>query len=236
MAKTSRVLVVPDLHAPASHPKAFDFVRSIQDAWQTDRTVFLGDAMDLHAMSYHAKEAGLPNALDEVSEAREQLQPFYDHFNRGKVDFLIGNHDDLICRKAVDAEIPAEWIKPVKEVFGMPKNWKITERFGRVVIDNVQYKHGDSGAGGATPAIAQARAAFMSTVIGHFHASFGTHYHANDNMRIFGCDAGCLSDTAHLAQKYGKKYSKRPINGMAVIIDGIHSYNEVMPRPNKGVK
>ena len=130
MAKTSRVLVVPDLHAPAIHPKAFDFVRKIQDEWQTDRTVFIGDAMDLHAMSYHQKELGTKRILDEVGEAMEQLQPFYDHFSTGKVDFLVGNHDDLICRKAVDAEIPCEWLKPMKDIFGMPKNWKVTERFG----------------------------------------------------------------------------------------------------------
>ena len=68
MTKTERVLVVPDLHAPAIHPKAFDFVRQIQDDWQTDRTVFLGDAMDLHAMSYHQKELGTKRIIDEVEE------------------------------------------------------------------------------------------------------------------------------------------------------------------------
>ena len=40
------VLVVPDLHAPAIHPNALGFVKSVQDYWQTNKTVFLGDNFD----------------------------------------------------------------------------------------------------------------------------------------------------------------------------------------------
>ena len=231
----ARVLVVPDLHSPAIHPLAFDFVRRIQDDWQTDRTVFLGDIFDLHACSYHAKELGTPRALAEVEQAHDAMRPFYDHFSSGKVDMLVGNHDALIMRKASDAEIPEEWLKPIKEVFGMPKNWKVTERFGRVLCDNVQYKHGE-GSGGNTPAINQAKQAMRSTVIGHFHAAFGVNWYACDDMRIFGASAGSLGDSTHLAQKYGMKYVKRPILGMAVVIDGTHCFCECMPVKNRGVK
>ncbi len=235
MTKTERVLVVPDLHAPAIHPKAFDFVRQIQDDWQTDRTVFLGDIWDAHAASYHQKELGTSRILDEADEAMEQLQPFFNHFNTGKVDCLVGNHDDLICRKAVDAEIPSEWIKPVKDILGMPKNWRVTERYGTVLIDGVAYRHGDAGAGGQTPAITQAKQAMRSTVIGHFHAAFGVNWYACDAMRIFGMSAGSLCDPTHLMQKYGKKFTKRPILGMGVVLDGTHAYAEVMPNANRGV-
>ncbi len=78
------------------------------------------------------KRLGTPRALAEVEEAHLAMTKFYDHFNTGKVDVLVGNHDALIMRKASDAEIPEEWLKPIKEVFGMPKNWRVTERFGRV--------------------------------------------------------------------------------------------------------
>jgi hypothetical protein len=231
----SRVLVIPDLHAPAIHPAAFDFVRSLQDEWQTDRTVFIGDAFDLHSVSYHAKEMGLPNALQEVVEAKDQMQPFYDHFSSGKVDYMVGNHCALIMRKAVDACIPEEWIRPIKEIFGMPKNWKIHERYARCQVDGVQYLHGDSSPGGNTPALAHAVKSFQSTVIGHFHASFGVNWYANDNMRIFGCNVGSLCDSSHLAQKYGRKYTKKPILGAAVVIDG-SPYCEPLLLPNRGVR
>ena len=56
-----------------------------------------------------------------------------------------------------------------------------------------------------------------STVIGHFHAAFGTFWYACDAMRIFGMSAGSLCDSTHLMQKYGKKYTKRPILGMGVV-------------------
>ena len=232
----SRVLVIPDLHSPAVHPLAFDFVRQIQDDWKTERTVFLGDIFDLHACSYHAKELGTPRALAEVDEAHERMQPFYEHFSTGRVDFLVGNHDALICRKAVDAEIPEEWIRPIKDIFGMPKNWRVTKRYGTVLCDGVAYRHGDAGAGGQTPAIAQAKQAMRSTVIGHFHAAFGVHWYACDAMRIFGCSAGSLCDPSHLQQRYGRRYAKRPILGMAVVIDGTHCFCEVMPVKNRGVK
>ena len=232
----STVLVIPDLHAPAVHPAAFDFVLEVAEAYAPiDRVVFLGHAYDLHAMSYHAKEAGMPTALDEVEQAREQLQPFYDHFSTGRVDYMIGNHDWLIMRKAVDANIPENWIKPIKSIFGFPKNWRIHPRFGRVLIDGVQYRHGE-GLGGATPALAQAKASMRSTVIGHFHASLSVNYYASEDVRLFGLSAGSLCDSSSLAMKYGVKYAKRPLLGMGVVVDGVHAYAEVMPLKNRGVK
>lgn len=225
-----------DLHAPAIHPKAFDFVRTIQDAWQTDRTVFIGDAFDFHAMNYHAKEAGCPTAILELEEAHEQLQPFYDHFNTGKVDYMVGNHDALVMRKAVDAGIPEDWLKPIKELTGMPNNWKVHERYATCVIDGVAYKHGDGGPGGKTPALANAERGFRSTVIGHFHGAFGVNWYSNDVMRVFGMNVGCLADSTHLAQKYGRRYIKKPILGMGVVIDGDYPICEVMPLTNKGVR
>lgn len=231
----SRVLIVPDLHAPAIHPKAFDFIRSLQDEWATELTVFLGDAFDLHSLSVHAKEAGMPNSLLEADQAIEQMQPWYDHFSDGEVHYLTGNHCARILRTAVDSAIPEEWVKPIKEVFQMPYNWQVVERFGNVQIDGVRYAHGDASPGGKTPSFAYCQQLFQSCVIGHFHSAFGVNWYCNDNMRIFGFNAGCLVDANHLASKYGQRYVKKPILGSGVVIDGI-PYAEPLLLPNKGVK
>lgn len=230
------VLAIPDLHAPCIHAKAFDFVKSLADEYQPDRVVFLGDAYDFAAASYHQQAAELPCVVTEWEEAQRQLQPFFEFFGSGKVDFLIGNHDALLARRATDSGLPEKWLRPPRELFGMPKNWKITERFGTVVIDGVAYRHGDAGPGGQFPALAHAKQNFQSTVLGHFHQAFGVQWYVNRNMRVFGCCAGSLADSDHLAHAYGRKFNRKPILGAAIIQDGMHCFCEVLPIKNKGVR
>ena len=225
------VLVVPDLHAPAIHPNALDFVKSIQDYWQTTQTVFLGDNFDFHRLSFHPSEPRSDGAWREHQLSLEALEPWYQHFK--KATYLVGNHCSMVARRAVDSGIPEEWLKPKRELFGMPKGWKIIERFGTHRIDGVAYRHGDTPPGGQFPALAHAKLNFESTVLGHYHGAFGVQYFANRQKIIFGCQAGSLCDEQHIVQKYGRSFSKRPILGCAVIIDGEHAICEKMPLPNK---
>ena len=99
-------------------------------------------------------------------------------------------------------------------------------------IDGVMYRHGDKGRGGAMPAYANAQSEFCSVIQGHFHASAGVLWGANHNLRYFGMQVGCGVDYRKEAMKYGVKYSKKPVLGCGVCIDGV-PYFEPMDLGNK---
>ena len=62
----TRVLVIGDVHEPAAHPGYLAFCQYLEDKWEPDRVVFIGDLLDMHAVSFHASEPDAPGAEDEA--------------------------------------------------------------------------------------------------------------------------------------------------------------------------
>ena len=52
----ARVLAIGDLHEPATHPGYLDFCLDLYEVWDCDTVVFLGDIVDHHNISFHAKD------------------------------------------------------------------------------------------------------------------------------------------------------------------------------------
>ena len=222
-----RVLCIPDLHAPCIAganckccSNALDWVRSLQDYWQTDATVYLGDMVDHHRISMHESEPDSQGALHEHEEALEQLQPWYNHFKKAVV--LTGNHDALVHRQAASAGLPAKYIRSLKEFLEMPKGYKVVERWGSHIIDDVMYFHGDTGPGGqGIPAFRHAMLQFRSVVQGHHHTACGIQHFVNSGgKRIWGMQCGSLACPNDLTTRYARKFSKAPVLAAAVVIDG----------------
>ncbi len=212
----SRVLVVGDIHAP------FDLDGYLQHCIDTYRkyncnsVVFIGDIIDNHYSSYHETD---PNGLsggEELSMAIKRIRPYYEAFPKATV--ITGNHDRMIMRKAFSSAIPKEWIKPYNDVLGTPE-WEWTER---IVIDDVQYIHGEAGT-----ARSKCKADLMSTVQGHLHTQCYTEYVVGANFKVFGVQVGCGIDHDSYALAYAKR-GKKPAIACAVVIDGKTVINELM--------
>jgi len=218
-----RILLVPDLHLPAEHPQAFDFIRDLQDQWQTTSTIFLGDMYDMACAGVHEKLPGAKSAKDEYEEALGLAEKWYDHFSTGPVHYLVGNHCARVHRQAESIGLCDEWVKPIKELYKMPKNWQVTERFGMLEVPGVDavFQHGDkTSPGGRFPAISAAQQMGRSVFQGHFHSAFGCQWYTTPFMRVFGCQVGSLCDPNHIAQSYGRAFRKRPVLGAALCIHG----------------
>lgn len=222
----SRVLVVGDTHMPGMRDDYIEFLLHIADSWSIDRVVHIGDMVDWHSLSYHEKRPTLPTPATEYMEMREQMAQFFEAFPAG--DWLIGNHDDLPQRQCITSMIPPELLKSYEAMFDTPPGWTVHPRFTKLEIDGVLYCHGDGGAGGKYAHINQAERNFQSTVVGHFHALGGVEFLANEKHRIFGCATGCGVDYRKEQFHYGKRYPKKPVNGCAVVLEGLHPYFEPM--------
>ncbi len=226
----SNVLVIGDTHCPAMLDGYVDFLLGLQEQWDCDRVVHIGDLVDWASISYHPKAPSLKNSEFEFEMAYSQVQELYAAFPQ--VDWLIGNHDSLTERQATDLGLPLNVLKSYDELWGV-NGWTVHDRYSDLIIDGVAYRHGDKGKGGSMPAFANAKNEFQSVVQGHFHASAGVQFGANMNLRYFGMQVGSGVDYRKAAMAYGVKYSNKPILGAGVVINGECPVFEPMLLDNK---
>lgn len=210
-----RVLVIGDTHAPCMLPEYPQFLADLYDSWDCDRVVHIGDLVDNCALSFHLKKPQQKDPLREYDEAIDQVGVLTEMFP--EVDLMLGNHDVLPFRWANEVGIPEEMLKDFASIFNLPAGWKVHPRYGQLEIDSVIYQHGDRG---RASAILNAKDEFQSVVQGHHHAKAGIEFTANRNHRVFGMQVGCGTDWKHHQQDYGVKYSKKPIIGAGIVIDG----------------
>jgi hypothetical protein len=212
----NRVLIIGDLHEPFCLDGYLEFCKDVYTKHNCNKVVFIGDIIDNHYSSYHETDADGMGGGQELDLAIAKIARWYEAFPEAHV--TIGNHDRLIMRKAQTGGIPTKWIKKYKEVLETPL-WQFTER---VVIDGVQYVHGEAGT-----AKAKCRADMMSTVQGHLHTQAYTEWFVGANFKIFGMQVGCGIDHHSYAMAYAKS-GKKPAIGCGVVIDGKVAINELM--------
>jgi predicted phosphodiesterase len=213
----SKVLVIADTHCPAMHPKYPAFLSKMQKRHKTTHTVHIGDLVDWCSISYHPKAPSLKNSYKEFKNAQKQVKKVYERFP--ECTWLIGNHDALTERHAIDVGLPMEVFKDYATMWSVP-NWEVVPRFGNIIIDEVLYQHGDRGRGGKFAAGLNMESEFRSVVQGHLHAQAGVVYRANQRTCVFGMQVGCGVDHEKEAMDYGKKYAQKPIIGCGIVIDG----------------
>jgi len=212
----SRVLAIGDIHEPFSLDDYLSFCVETYYNYNCNKIVFIGDVIDNHYSSYHETDADGLGGADELEIAVERLAKWYNKFPLA--DVIIGNHDRMVMRKAQTSAIPTKWIKAYKEVLEVP-NWNFTDR---IVIDNVQYVHGEGGT-----ARTKSRADMMSTVQGHLHTQAYCDWTVGEKFKVFGMQTGCGIDHDAYAMAYAKR-GKKPAIGCAVIIGGHTPINIMM--------
>jgi len=203
----NRVLVIGDIHEPFCLEGYLEFCIEVSEKFNTNKVVFIGDIIDNHASSYHETDPDGMGGGQELDLSIKKIAKWRDAFP--VADVIIGNHDRLIMRKAQTSAIPSKWIKSYKEVLEVP-DWNFVER---VVIDGVQYIHGEGGT-----ARSKCKADLMSTVQGHLHTQAYTEFVVGQNYRIFGSQVGCGIDHKSYAMAYAK-HGKKPAIGCMVVLD-----------------
>ena len=216
----SRVLVIGDLHNPATRIGYRQFCEDLYEEWNCNEVVFIGDVIDWHAISFWAKEPACPGPKDEYELAKVCVAEWAKSFPDAKV--CIGNHDERPSRLAKTVNIPDFMLRSYKDLWDTP-GWVWDYRF---LLDDVLYKHG-SKSSGIHPAWNLMNKVHMSVVIGHCHTRGGIKWSCNFKERMFGMDVGCGIDEAAWQFTYGKDNDIRPFLSAAVILDGV-PYHEPM--------
>jgi len=196
-----------------------DFLAQTYDQWQCDRVVHIGDLADFHAISFHQKQFGLESIEKELEDARAQVEQLTSLFP--DVDYLTGNHTALPARQAAEVGLPPSLMLSLSAILDLPEGWAVHPRHYDLNIDGVLYRHGDKGRSNQiNAAFLNAQNEFTSLVQGHFHAQAGAVYGANQRDRYFGLQVGCGTDPRSAYMAYSNVYSKRPLLGCGIVLDG----------------
>ncbi len=217
----SRILVVGDIHEPATHPAYLAWCQHLYEKWDCDEVVLIGDVLDYHVISFHGKEIDTPNAEVEYEISLAGVARWRDAFPVATV--TIGNHDERVHRLAASVSIPARFIRSFGDLWETPK-WKWVRE---VVKDKCLFIHG-TGFSGQQPEIAAARASMMNVTLGHCHSVGGVRRASTPSQDIWGMSTGCGVDIEHPAMRYGKNLVSKPVLGAGVILDG-QPIHEAMP-------
>lgn len=210
----SRILVISDLHCPYQHPDAVAFLRAVKAKYNPTRVILSGDEVDYHNISFHDSDPDLDSAGKELEKAIAELKPLYKLFPKAEV--LESNHGNLVLRKALAGGMSRKYFRTSREILEAPKGWTWHFDIVAKLPDGTQcYFHHSKGANVKK----NSQAMGMSFVQGHHHESFEIQYWGNPNALLFGMTVGCLADGKSLAMAYSKNNLRRPIVGVAVIID-----------------
>lgn len=211
-----RILVISDLHAPFMHKDAVAFLRAVKKKYSPTRVILSGDEADFAGISFHDHDPDLDSPGKELDKAIKALSPLYKMFP--KAEILESNHGSLVLRKALANGLSRRYFRTPGEILQSPKGW--TWHFDIIVKlpnGNDCYFHHSKGANVKK----NSQALGMSFVQGHHHESFEIQYWGNPHALLFGMTVGCLVDNNSLAMAYNKNNLKRPVLGVAVIIDSL---------------
>ena len=213
----NRILVVGDLHTPFTREGYLEFCQEIYKKYNCNRVMFIGDLIDNHFSSFHDTDPDGHGAAEELRLAKQQIQQWYKVFPVAEI--CIGNHDLIPLRKAFNAGLSKQWIKPIGEILDTP-NWIYEEEF---YIDEVLYTHGI-----ARKANKRMHADLISVVQGHYHSESYIEFSVGKFKKMFAMQIGCGVDDRSYAMAYGRHFDKMHINCGVVLENGTLTILEYM--------
>ena len=181
-----RILLWPDTHVPYEDKQAVRLALKVQDTFEPDITVVLGDFIDAYPISDFPKRhrANVEDEIDAGKRLLEKIKPQV---------FLEGNHEfrlpTYVAKKCPEL---AGLIPSMQTLLGLEKAawypYRSVYKVGRLHLSH------DFGAAGAMAHVKAMNDVWGNTAHGHTH-HFGIQYKGNlRGTAHFGASIGCLAD------------------------------------------
>jgi len=121
IGERGNTLVISDMHLPYQHRDALDFLEALNEHYQFERILNVGDLYDHHRGSYHESEIDAHSEGKEFELAMEYANLLQDIFP----DMIIteGNHDCIPVRKATTLGLSAGMIKDYNQMYHTKDTW-----------------------------------------------------------------------------------------------------------------
>ena len=221
MANKNNWIIISDLHMPMQNHHGFRFLKNVKKDFDIpDSNCFcVGDETDQYNFGRWPKDPNARHtAAQEIECAVAAAKELAKIFPELKI--CESNHGSRIAARAMDAMLPSEVLKGIKEVFKYPDGWQIEQNY--VVMGNkgefcVMHGTGYSGAMGHVKAMWHNG---ISTAIGHIHGHAGVNYVKTNMQEMWAMNVGALYDPESYAFKYGKDHAQKGTIGCGVVLDG----------------
>lgn len=212
----SNILVIPDLQIPFQHKHSLKFLKRVNEEFECDTVICVGDEWDNCALSRYPKNPDGLSAGDEHKAAKRASKAFYDAFP--EVLICESNHRERLYKRALEAGIPQEYIRDTHEYMGAPDGWVWGDQWS---VDGVIFEHGHRANAGTSAGEKLIDANHASTVYGHHHNCPGVVYKQVGKRALFAMNVGCLIDVNAYAMSYTRDHRKKPVMSCGVVIDGV---------------
>lgn len=215
-----RWLVISDLQIPFEAEFALEFCWRLAKEYRVppENVLCVGDEVDQYFGSTFKRD---PDALhtpdSEIQISREKVADWAKQFPQMKL--AVSNHGMRWAKRAFDAELPSQMLRPYQDLIGSPPGWKWKYRWVIKAKHPFQMIHG-MGYSGFSGARNAAIDAGMSTVIGHLHSHAGISHVRTSALDIWGMNVGALIDEDAYAFNYHKHCRHKSCLGAGVVIDG----------------
>jgi hypothetical protein len=212
-------LIIGDAHLPFEHPKALEFLVSVQQLYQIpdENVICLGDLLDLYHFSKYPRGAEFPiTPKQEIEIARKKIKEWAKAFPLLKI--CEANHESRLWKKAIEAELPSDVMRSIREIFAYPKTWEINEVYMIDTASPFLCLHGDGHGLSPITLTNNPRQFGMSVCYGHYHSLASIMHLSTQTLRAWSFNVGCLIDESSFAFEYGSKAKFKPSIGCGVIM------------------
>lgn len=214
-------LLIPDAHIPFEHPKALEFLINVKELYQIpdENIICLGDLLDLYHFSRYEKSPDHPiTPIQEIELGREKIKEWSKAFPILKM--CSSNHaEGRLWKKLVEAQLPSDVVRSIREIFVYPKLWDIQESF----VPNVRHRfltcHGDKNGLSSITLTNNPRQFGMSVAFAHFHSLASIMHLSTLTLDMWSFNVGCLVDVGSFAFEYGAGAKFKPSIGCGVVQD-----------------
>lgn len=221
MANKNNFLIISDLHMPMQNHQAFRFIKNVIADFDIPRSNIycVGDELDQYNFGRWPKDPDARHtAAQEIECARAAVKELAKICPEMKI--CESNHGSRIAARAMDAMLPSQVIKGIREIFQYPDGWQIEQRY--IVMANkaefcVMHGTGYSGAMGHIKAMWHNG---MSTAIGHIHSHAGINFVKTNIQELWAMNVGAGYDPESYGFKYGKDHAQKGTLGVGIVTDG----------------
>ncbi len=208
----NNVIILGDTHFPFEKEGYLDFCVDIQKKYKAGTVLHIGDVADNCYSSFHDNNPDGLAAGEELSCAIKSAKEWQKAFPLVKV--TLGNHCQIIQRKAFASGVSSKWIKGLSEVLELP-GWQFEMEHE---IDGVLYTHG-TGTSGDKAAYNKALNKRKSVVQGHLHSQASIMWNTSSIDKVFAMQVGCGVDEKKYAFDYAKNFPKKFIVSCGVVLE-----------------
>jgi hypothetical protein len=204
-----RILIVPDCHHRAVDPVAWAVALGVGRFFKPHRIVVLGDFVDNHSTSRHAKDPNRDLQLADEIEAANAALDQLDALGAIHKHYLEGNHEENLERYLMEKAPALFNVVSMRKLLRLDeRGWSFTRYRQHLKIGKVFYVH-DTGSSGATAHV-KSRDAFGGSVVqGHTHHAGASYAGTAKGDAHVGISSGWLGrfDDANYAHDIQKRRS-----------------------------